>query len=428
MNAYRKVTIAGAFLASVVLCAWLPAQNNCEPEVVDLIAGQHLPVGTVTVTNDSEKICVTYALNEDAVDDGWLIYEIHLAINAELADIPQTRRNRWGTNPIPGRFPYAEYFYRGVEEYTLCVPLKELGVKMDDLVYIAAHAVVMKYEEKTASFIDEETAWGEGKRFNIRGNWGMYLKYTICEPDIEVVEFFGYVGYEDRETGFDFDYNDFGMDMQIREEYENGTLRNIFLRFDAVYATAGDSHWIHINRFLLGDYEYTVTRSHDPEWGPEVPAGTYSKSGEFDEVIFNTLRWPYWFNEPQGEWVEIMITMADDNEENTIDHYWNYATSRRDLLDLHDLPIFCLYDPYMENRTQGYDIHIEDWLQVQLGGPLPCPGETPYFVPSILVVPMSGWPAPVEKQPISVPYPGFCLYYSTEGEEGADWWIPAGDE
>ncbi len=64
-----------------MLVALVPAmaqgENNCdecEPFLeVDLIAGQNNVVGTVTVTNDDEQICVTYALDQDAIDAGWLI-------------------------------------------------------------------------------------------------------------------------------------------------------------------------------------------------------------------------------------------------------------------------------------------------------------------------------------------------------------------
>lgn len=49
--------------------------SDCEPvKMVKLLAGQDLDVGLVTITNDDEQICVTYALNEDALNEGWLIY------------------------------------------------------------------------------------------------------------------------------------------------------------------------------------------------------------------------------------------------------------------------------------------------------------------------------------------------------------------
>ncbi len=95
------------------------ADNDCEPcepwKEVDLIAGQHNVVGTVTVENDNEYLCVTYALDEESLAEGWLIYETHLAIATELDGIPQTRANRWGTNPIPGQFPYGDDELDGVE-------------------------------------------------------------------------------------------------------------------------------------------------------------------------------------------------------------------------------------------------------------------------------------------------------------------------
>ena len=67
----------------------------CEPFlVVDLIAGQNMVVGTVTVENDDTTLYVTYALDEDAIEEGWLIYETHLYVGDCEFDGVLTRRNR----------------------------------------------------------------------------------------------------------------------------------------------------------------------------------------------------------------------------------------------------------------------------------------------------------------------------------------------
>ena len=119
--------------------------EDCTPkEVFALIAGQNEVVGTVTVENDEDEICVTYALDKDALAKGWGIYETHLAIEDKLEDIPQTREGRWGTNPIPGQFLYGDDDLDGVEEWTHCVSLDDLEIKPCDYVHIAAHAVVKR--------------------------------------------------------------------------------------------------------------------------------------------------------------------------------------------------------------------------------------------------------------------------------------------
>jgi hypothetical protein len=137
----------------------------CGEVVVDLVAGQDNVVGTVTVTNDAEQICVTYALDQAAIDAGWLIYETHLAIGDELADIPQTKAKKKdeGTNPIPGNFAFhGDIDEEGTESYTECIDLDDpalAGVDFGECLFIAAHAVVMREdceliaEADVASFI-----------------------------------------------------------------------------------------------------------------------------------------------------------------------------------------------------------------------------------------------------------------------------------
>ena len=121
--------------------------DECEPElIVDLIAGQNEVVGTVTVTNDDEQLCIKYELSDEALEDGWLLYETHWAVGTDLSDIPQTSENRWGTNPIPGQFPYGDDELEGVKYYTECISLEDLGFGICNDVYIAAHAVIEREE------------------------------------------------------------------------------------------------------------------------------------------------------------------------------------------------------------------------------------------------------------------------------------------
>ncbi len=147
----------------------LTAQPHCEVDV-RLLAGQHSDVGNVIVTNDADRLTVTYRLHPEAVDVGWRIYETQLAVAEKLAGIPQTRGNRWGTNPIPDRFPFAMDDPQGATEHTEHLSLADFGAKPGDTLYIAAHAKV-----------SGQGAWGEGTRFNERGNWGMYFLYEVCE-------------------------------------------------------------------------------------------------------------------------------------------------------------------------------------------------------------------------------------------------------
>jgi len=144
-------------------------QQDCEVNV-PLLAAQHIDIGDVIVANDAHWLTVTYRLHGEAVDMGWRIHQTHLAVAGELASIPQTRGNRWGTNPIPEHFPHIMYFHPdGVTEHTEHLYLADLDAQVGDMLYIAAYAEV-----------DGEGAWGEGTRFNERGNWGMYFLYEVC--------------------------------------------------------------------------------------------------------------------------------------------------------------------------------------------------------------------------------------------------------
>lgn len=140
-----------------------PAIIKCEK---NLIAAQNINVGTVTVVKDGANLCVTYTLADWAITEGYKLMETHLAIANSLSDIPQTKGRI--ANPIPGQFPYAMNHGMGVTSFSYCFDLNEVNFSADELLNIAAHAVV-----KGENF--NETAWGQGKRFNQQGNWAMYF-------------------------------------------------------------------------------------------------------------------------------------------------------------------------------------------------------------------------------------------------------------
>jgi hypothetical protein len=78
-----------------------------------LYAGQTWEVGEVLVKNDANQICVKLVMTDvDAIAEGWLITEAHVALGDQLSDIPQTSKY----NPIPGQFPVNEDFDPGVTE------------------------------------------------------------------------------------------------------------------------------------------------------------------------------------------------------------------------------------------------------------------------------------------------------------------------
>lgn len=141
--------------------------NMCDSLTVNLLAGQYINVGTVTVANDAETLFVTYTITGD-----WIIGEIHLYVGTE-EEVPANKKG----NPQVGHFPTQEYFDPMVTTVTYEFPLSGLG----DCFMVAAHAVVYKVVD--GQTIDKQTAWGEGARFVDKGNWATYFEYCpgICQ-------------------------------------------------------------------------------------------------------------------------------------------------------------------------------------------------------------------------------------------------------
>ncbi len=144
------------------------------PKVVNLMAGQHIVSGTVTVGNDALNLYVTFV-----TVDGWLLNKTHLYVGApEL--LPVNNAN----NPQIGKFPYSTTHSPRVTSFTYTIPLAGLP----DTLCIAAHAEVVKVNG-SGTVIQGETAWGEGEDIGGK-SWAMKFKYIVqrCEPPGEEEE------------------------------------------------------------------------------------------------------------------------------------------------------------------------------------------------------------------------------------------------
>lgn len=151
------------------------------PTEVRLLADQELDVGVVRVTNDLESVCVTYALDEDALAQGWRIYETHLFIGSDASAIPVNRAG----NPHPGRFPYGEVGLGGVEDWGHCVSLEALGspgLGATGTVVVAAHSVIRRHEEITPTLSwlrsaesDTRVSLGYGAQWALADGFGIAL-------------------------------------------------------------------------------------------------------------------------------------------------------------------------------------------------------------------------------------------------------------
>ena len=138
-----------------------------DAKVVDLIAGQHINVGTVTVSNDEENLYVTYETSGD-----WYLTETHVYVGDE-ADIPYNGAG----NPRFGHFPYSES-HNNLTSYTYSISLEGL----DDCFAVVTHGVVDKIVN--GDVVERgETAFGCGDKEFPGRRWGCYFDY--CKQECE---------------------------------------------------------------------------------------------------------------------------------------------------------------------------------------------------------------------------------------------------
>ena len=132
-------------------------------KVLDLIAGQHIIAGTMSIDANEEDIILTYRTNED-----WAIKETHLSLgDCNLLTFPTTGAD----NPKIGRFEHSTTHSEAVREVSYFINKEAVS----DIYCFAAHAVVVSAK-------GSETAWAEGIDFGGK-SWAMYVEAnkTDCE-------------------------------------------------------------------------------------------------------------------------------------------------------------------------------------------------------------------------------------------------------
>jgi len=106
--------------------------EESDPYIRDLIAGQQYDAGDILVWNDGDYLHVNFTTADD-----WSLKETHLHVATSVSGIPQTKKG----NPIPGQFDYKEDHDPMVTWFEYEIPNTW---DVDDVLYIAAHAVVCK--------------------------------------------------------------------------------------------------------------------------------------------------------------------------------------------------------------------------------------------------------------------------------------------
>lgn len=139
-----------------------------DPVVTNLIAGQNMTSGSITVQNDADSVYVTFTTS-----GGWVLGKTHLYVG-ELADMPATPNG----NPQIGNFPYQHTFDPYVTSDTYAIALSDLP----ECFIVAAHAETHLLDGN-GDVIQSETSWGQGTQFNESGSWAMYSSYCVQECD-----------------------------------------------------------------------------------------------------------------------------------------------------------------------------------------------------------------------------------------------------
>jgi hypothetical protein len=130
----KTKTVVMGFLAVMLAMSFSQvarAHTEDAPFVTDLIAGQTMDVGDVSVWNDATHLYVRYATAGD-----WSMTYTHLHVAIALDEIPQKNGN-----PTPGHFDHTTEHDPACTEYTYAVPLD--GWMPASELYIAAHADVI---------------------------------------------------------------------------------------------------------------------------------------------------------------------------------------------------------------------------------------------------------------------------------------------
>ncbi|UCE94106.1 MAG: hypothetical protein JSV73_02150 [Flavobacteriaceae bacterium] len=147
----------------------IETQSCDEPVKFPLMAGQHIEVGAVYVSNDENYVYVRYEITETE----WSLKETHLFIG-DLDDAPFTN----GGNPQFGQFTY-QANHDFVHEFLYTDPIDDDTEEIS----IIAHAVVVQRDGDNTTA--NETAIAEGQTEFEGNRWGWIINYQIaeCEGD-----------------------------------------------------------------------------------------------------------------------------------------------------------------------------------------------------------------------------------------------------
>ena len=169
------LTVA-AMLVTSIAAAGVSLDGNDVVRSYPLYAGQDWEVGEVLVKTTDDGVCVKFVLTDaDAIAEGWLITETHVAVADDATGIPQKNGN-----PIPGQFPAGETFLTGqTEAGWYCVPATgdapfavaaHAKIELPEIGHMAQHAFCVTSGADTDLALggDAVVAWGEPNPWDAR--------------------------------------------------------------------------------------------------------------------------------------------------------------------------------------------------------------------------------------------------------------------
>lgn len=140
-----------------------------DPVVTNLMAGQNIDAGSITVQNTSDSLYVTFS-----TDGGWVLGKTHLYVGT-LEGMPATSAG----NPQIGNFPYQHTINPYATSDSYAIALSDLPACFIVAAHTETHLIGGNGE-----VIQSETGWGQGTQMNSSGSWAMYSEYCVqdCDP------------------------------------------------------------------------------------------------------------------------------------------------------------------------------------------------------------------------------------------------------
>jgi hypothetical protein len=166
MSVLIGIAIALVFPTMAIGCP--PPPPPCEAK---LWAGQDTLSAIVTLSQDGTNLYISFDMK-----DGWKIKQLHVAIEVDPADIPQTKKH----SLKPGKFQFKENYSPAMGDFTYIIPKADIHGTGN--MYVIVHAVVVKCDASETAWVNKcdqmdyfKDLFGDSSG----GGWATYLRYRI---------------------------------------------------------------------------------------------------------------------------------------------------------------------------------------------------------------------------------------------------------